>query len=52
MYALECSFEEANRYTHIAHTYGKATVFKGTQKQCDAIADKLAEIGLRVTISQ
>lgn len=50
MYATECSFEQAKRYAHIAHLNGKATVFTGTLKKCDLVADKLAEIGLIVRI--
>lgn len=52
MYAVPCTYMQARRFANTAHTYGKATVFIGTQKQCDTIADKLAEVGLRVTVSQ
>jgi len=50
MVAVPCNFMQARRFANTAHTYGKATVFTGTQKQCDAVANKLAEIGLRVTV--
>lgn len=50
IYALGCSYEAARRFAHIAHSNGKATVFTGTQDACDAVADKLAEIGLMVRV--
>jgi ATP-dependent Clp protease adapter protein ClpS len=51
MYAIRCSYEEANRFAHIIHVNGKATVYKGTAEECDGVADKLAEIGLIVRIA-
>ncbi len=51
MYALPCSFESARRYAYIAHTNGQAKVFTGKRKECEIVADKLAEIGLKVRIT-
>lgn len=51
IYAIGCTYEVANRYAHIVHLNGKATVYTGTQEQCDDVADKLAEIGLIVRVA-
>lgn len=51
MYAVGCSYEAGNRYAHIIHLNGKATVYTGTQEKCDDVADRLAEIGLIVRLS-
>lgn len=51
IYALNCSYEAARRYAHVTHTNGQATVYTGTQEKCDDVADKLAEIGLRVRVT-
>ena len=52
MKATHCSYSEARRYTHIAHTNGSATVFKGTQKKCEAVAKVLGDIHLRTVVTQ
>lgn len=51
MYAIGCTYEAGNRYAHIVHLSGKATVYTGTQEKCDDVADKLAEIGLIVRVT-
>ena len=51
MYAIGCSYEAANRYAHVIHLNGQATVYTGTQEKCDDVADKLAEIGLIVRVT-
>ena len=51
VYAIQCSYEAANRFAHVIHLTGKATVCTGTQEKCDDVADKLAEIGLIVRVT-
>jgi ATP-dependent Clp protease adaptor protein ClpS len=51
MYAIGCTYAAGKRYAHIIHTTGQATVFTGTQEECDDVADKLAEIGLKVRVT-
>lgn len=51
IYAVECSYGAARRFAHIAHTSGQVTVKKGSQEECDLVADKLAEIGLKVRVT-
>ena len=52
MKAIACSYEEGRRYANIVHTYGKATVYKGTQKKCEAVAKVLGDIHLRTVVTQ
>jgi ATP-dependent Clp protease adapter protein ClpS len=51
MYAIGCSYESANRFAHIIHLNGKATVCTGERDLCEDVADKLAEIGLIVRVT-
>lgn len=50
VYATGMSEATACKYAEIVHTYGKATVFQGSEEACSTVADKLAEIGLVVRV--
>lgn len=52
MHAVGCSFEAARRYAEIAHGTGKVSVYRGERDACEAVADKLAEIGLVVRVRE
>jgi len=52
MYAVGCSFEVARRCAQIAHGTGQVTVHRGERDACEAVADKLAEIGLVVRVRE
>lgn len=52
MLAIKCTEPIASQYASTAHNLGSVSVFKGTKKNCNQVADVLGSIGLDVKVVQ
>jgi ATP-dependent Clp protease adapter protein ClpS len=50
--AIGCSYEEGMAIARRVHEDGRAVVRVGPRPECERVARVLAEIGLRVTVSE
>lgn len=52
MKAIRCSLSRARGLSWEVHTQGQAVVYEGPRERCEAVADVLGSIGLRVKVTQ
>jgi ATP-dependent Clp protease adapter protein ClpS len=52
MKATRCTLSQARRYSWEVHTKGSAVIYTGPRERCEAVAEVVASIGLRVDVSQ
>ena len=50
--AIRCDFQKGLALANVIHLTGSATVFWGSRQHCEAVAEKLAAIGLNVSVSE
>ncbi len=50
MKATRCTLSRARQISHEVHTRGSAVVFDGPRERCEAVAEVIASIGLRVEV--
>ena len=50
--AIRCTLSQARSLSWEVHTKGQAVVYEGPRERCEAVADVLGSIGLRVKLSQ
>ena len=50
--ATRCSLSRARRISHEVHTRGSAVVYDGPKERCEAVADVIGAVGLRVMVAQ
>jgi hypothetical protein len=50
--AIRCDFQRGLALANVIHLTGSATVFWGPRQNCEAVAEKLAAIGLRVSVTE
>lgn len=50
--AIGCGEMTASQLAYITHTFGCATVYKGTREKCEQVANVLGSIGLLVKVVQ
>ncbi len=50
--AIGCDFQRGLALANVIHLTGSATVFWGSRPPCEAVAGKLAAIGLRVSVTE
>lgn len=52
MKATRCTLSRARQLSHEVHTRGSAVVYEGHRERCEAVAEVIASIGLRVKVAQ
>ena len=52
MAATRCSLSRAREISHEVHTRGSAAIYLGAKKRCEAVADVVGSVGLRVEVAQ
>jgi ATP-dependent Clp protease adaptor protein ClpS len=52
MKATRCTLSRARRISNEVHTRGSAVVYDGARERCEAVADAIGAIGLRVEVVQ
>ena len=50
--AIRCPLSRARQLSWEVHSRGQAVVYEGPRERCEAVADVLASIGLRVKVVQ
>ena len=50
MKATRCALARARRISNEVHTRGSAVVYDGPLERCEAVAEVLASVGLRVSV--
>ena len=50
--ATNCSLQEAEIETWEIHTLGKSVVHHGEEEECQKVANVIAQIGIRVEVSE
>jgi ATP-dependent Clp protease adaptor protein ClpS len=50
MKATRCTLSRARQISNEVHTRGSAVVYDGPRERCEAVADVIASIGLRVEV--
>lgn len=50
MKAMHCTLSRARAISHEVHTKGSAVIYSGARERCEAVADVVASIGLRVEV--
>jgi ATP-dependent Clp protease adapter protein ClpS len=50
--AIHCTLSRARQFAWEVHTKGSALVYNGHRERCEAVAECLSGIGLRVDVSQ
>jgi ATP-dependent Clp protease adaptor protein ClpS len=50
MKATRCTLSRARQISHEVHTRGSAVVHDGPRERCEAVAEVIASIGLRVEV--
>jgi ATP-dependent Clp protease adaptor protein ClpS len=50
MKATRCTLSRARRLSNEVHTRGSAVVYDGPRERCEAVAEVIASIGLRVEV--
>jgi ATP-dependent Clp protease adapter protein ClpS len=51
MKATRCTLSHARRLSHEVHTRGSAVVYGGPLERCEAVAEVIASVGLRVKVA-
>lgn len=52
MKAVRCTLSRARQISNEVHLRGSAVVYTGHRERCEAVADVIASIGLRVKVAQ
>jgi len=52
MMAVNCTLSRARQISHEVHTRGSASACEGSRARCEAAADVIAAVGLRVRVCQ
>jgi ATP-dependent Clp protease adapter protein ClpS len=52
MIATKCTADEAYMETWEVHNLGKSVVHHGSQEDCEAVAEVISTIGIRVEVSE
>jgi ATP-dependent Clp protease adaptor protein ClpS len=52
MKATRCTLSRARQLSNEVHTRGSAVVYDGPLERCEAVADVIASVGLRVKVVQ
>lgn len=52
MKAIRCTYERGLQLANVVHHTGSATVYGGPRERCEAVAAVLADIGLKVDVTQ
>lgn len=52
MKATRCTLSRARQLSFEVHTHGSAVVYDGPRERCEAVAEVIASIGLRVKVAQ
>lgn len=52
MKALGCSRVVAGQYTELTQQFGQAVVFRGSEAECNRVADQIGSTGLRVEVDK
>jgi ATP-dependent Clp protease adaptor protein ClpS len=52
MKATSCTYSRGMQLANVVHYTGSAIVFSGAKERCEAVADVLAQTGLRVSVDQ
>jgi hypothetical protein len=50
--AIQCDFQRGLALANVIHLTGSASVFWGSRESCEIVAEKLAAIGLRVSVAE
>ncbi len=50
--AIRCTLSRARTLSWEVHTRGQAVVYEGPRERCEAVADVLGSIGLRVKVAR
>ena len=50
--ATRCTFAKGMALANVVHTVGSATVYEGHMERCEAVAEVLAEIGLKAAVER
>jgi len=52
MKATHCSIARARELSFEVHTRGSAVVYEGHRERCEAVAEVIASVGLKVKVAQ
>ncbi len=52
MQATRCSLSRARALSWEVHSKGSAVVYEGPQERCEAVAEVIASVGLRVEVTR
>lgn len=52
MKATRCTLSRARAISNEVHTRGSAVIYDGPRERCEAVAEVVASIGLRVKVAQ
>ena len=52
MKATRCTLSRARQISNEVHNQGSAVVYQGVRERCEAVADVIASIGLKVKVVQ
>ncbi|MDE2489341.1 MAG: ATP-dependent Clp protease adaptor ClpS [Elusimicrobia bacterium] len=52
MKAVRCTLSQARRISWEVHSKGSAVVYEGPRERCEAVAEVIASVGLRVEVSR
>jgi ATP-dependent Clp protease adaptor protein ClpS len=52
MRAIRCTYEKGMQLANVVHNAGSAVVYTGPRERCEAVAEVLESIGLRVKVEQ
>ena len=50
--AIQCDYQRGLALANVVHLTGSATVFWGPRESCEAVAETLGMIGLRVSVTE
>lgn len=50
MKATRCTLSRARAISHEVHTRGSAAIYEGHRERCEAVADAVAAVGLKVKV--
>jgi ATP-dependent Clp protease adapter protein ClpS len=50
--ATHCTLSQARSISNEVHTRGSAVIYDGHRERCEAVADVVASIGLKVKVVQ
>lgn len=52
MKAVRCTLSRARAISHEVHTRGSAVIYDGPRERCEAVAEVVGSIGLKVNVVQ